>query len=88
MVHPLCPGDPRPASISDNADADGRRIAFLPEEGFAPHVEQGRLVRVLEDWCRPFAGYFLCYPGRRQSSPAFSLVVDALRVSGAGGSRR
>jgi DNA-binding transcriptional LysR family regulator len=58
----------------------GLGIAFLPEEEFSPHIEQGRLVRVLEDWCPPFAGYFLYYPSRRQSSPAFSLVLDILRV--------
>lgn len=66
----------------------GLGIAFLPEEEFAPHIEQGRLVRVLEDWCQPFAGYFLYYPSRRQSSPAFSLVLDVLRVAGASGSKR
>jgi DNA-binding transcriptional LysR family regulator len=66
----------------------GLGIAFLPEEEFAPHIEQGRLVRTLEDWCPPFAGYFLYYPSRRQPSPAFSLVVDALRVAGAGGPKR
>lgn len=59
----------------------GLGIAFLPEEEFAPHIEQGSLVRVLEDWCQPFAGYFLYYPSRRQSSPAFSLVLDVLRVA-------
>ncbi len=59
---------------------DGLGLAFLPEEEFAPHIEAGRLVRVLEDWCPPFPGYHLYYPSRRQPSPAFSLVVDALRV--------
>ena len=59
----------------------GLGIAFLPEEEFAPHIQQGSLVRVLEDWCPPFAGYFLYYPSRRQASPAFSLVLDALRLS-------
>lgn len=39
----------------------------------------GRLVRVLEDWCPPFAGYHLYYPSRRQASPAFALLVEALR---------
>jgi DNA-binding transcriptional LysR family regulator len=62
------------------AALDGLGIAFLPEEEFAPHIEQGRLVRVLQDWCPPFAGYHLYYPSRRQHSPAFSLVVDALRM--------
>lgn len=66
----------------------GLGIAFLPEEEFAPHLEQGRLVRVLEDWCPPFAGYFLYYPSRRQSSPAFALVMEALRVTGSAKSKR
>ncbi|WP_116812263.1 LysR family transcriptional regulator [Steroidobacter cummioxidans] len=59
---------------------DGLGIAFLPEEEFAPHIEAGRLTRVLEDWCPPFSGYHLYYPSRRQHSPAFSLVVEALRL--------
>jgi DNA-binding transcriptional LysR family regulator len=62
------------------AALDGQGIAFLPEEEFAPHIEAGRLVRVLETWCPPFPGYHLYYPSRRQPSPAFALVVDALRV--------
>lgn len=45
-------------------------------------VASGRLVRVLEDWCPPFAGYHLYYPSRRQASPAFALLVDALRYRG------
>ena len=59
----------------------GLGIAYLPEQEFAPHIAEGRLVRVLEDWCPPFPGYYLYYPSRRQPSPAFSLVVDALRVA-------
>jgi DNA-binding transcriptional LysR family regulator len=62
----------------------GLGIAFLPEEEFAPHIQEGRLMRVLDDWCAPFSGYYLYYPNRRQPSPAFSLVVDALRVSAVG----
>ena len=62
------------------AAIDGLGIAFLPEEEFAPHIEEGRLVRVLQDWCPPFSGYHIYYPSRRQHSPAFSLVVDALRL--------
>ena len=60
----------------------GLGIAYLPEDEFAPHIEEGRLIRVLSDWCAPFSGYYLYYPSRRQPLPAFSLVVDALRVSG------
>jgi DNA-binding transcriptional LysR family regulator len=62
------------------AALDGLGIAFLPEEEFAPHIEEGRLVRVLQDWCPPFPGYHLYYPSRRQHSPAFSLIVEALRM--------
>ncbi|HWJ06189.1 MAG TPA: LysR family transcriptional regulator [Steroidobacteraceae bacterium] len=58
----------------------GLGIAFLPEDEFAPHIEEGRLVRVLADWCPAFPGYHLYYPSRRQHSPAFALVVEALRV--------
>ncbi|HCD5424130.1 TPA: LysR family transcriptional regulator [Klebsiella aerogenes] len=60
----------------------GLGIAFLPEEEFGSHIREGRLVRVLESWCHPFQGYYLYYPSRKQPSPAFSLVVDALRMNG------
>ena len=43
------------------------------------HLADGRLVRVLDDWCPPFAGYHLYYPSRRQPTPAFALLVEALR---------
>ena len=58
----------------------GLGIAFLLDDELLPYIEEGRLVRVLEDWCPPFSGYHLYYPSRRQPSPAFKLVVDALRV--------
>ncbi|EDP8670278.1 LysR family transcriptional regulator [Salmonella bongori] len=58
----------------------GLGIAFLPEEEFGNHIQEGRLIRILEPWCRPFAGYHLYYPSRKQPSPAFSLVVEALRL--------
>ena len=62
-----------------NATLQGLGIVSLPEEELAPHIEAGRLVQVLEDWCEPFPGYFIYYPSRRQPSPVFSLVIDALR---------
>ena len=61
------------------AAVGGLGIAYLPEREFSPHLEEGRLVRVLEDWCPPFPGYHLYYPSRRQPSPAFALVLEALR---------
>ncbi|TCT08859.1 LysR family transcriptional regulator [Paralcaligenes ureilyticus] len=57
----------------------GFGLAFLPEDLVREQVAEGRLKRVLEDWCPTFPGYHLYYPSRRQSSPAFNLVVDALR---------
>jgi DNA-binding transcriptional LysR family regulator len=62
-----------------NAALSGLGLAYLPEDRVAAHVAEGRLVRVLDDWCPPFSGYHLHYPSRRQPTPAFALLVDALR---------
>lgn len=70
-----------PTMILVAARAD-RGIAFLPNDHVADDLASGRLVRVLEDWCPPFAGYHLYYPSRRQLSPAFALLVEALRHRG------
>lgn len=59
----------------------GLGITLLPEDELMPYMEDGRLVRVLEDWCPKFEGYHLYYPSRRQPSPAFTLVVQALRIT-------
>lgn len=61
---------------------DGLGIAYLPEDQALSHVAEGRLVRVLEDWCPSFPGYHLYYPSRRHSSPALALLVDMLRYRG------
>jgi len=58
----------------------GLGVTFLCEDDFEPHISQGRLQRVLQDGCPPFAGYHLYYPSRKQPSPAFSLVLAALRL--------
>lgn len=60
----------------------GLGLGFVMEDHIAEDVADGRLVRVLEDWCTPFSGYHLYYPSRRQPSAAFSLLVDALRYRG------
>ena len=62
-----------------NAALAGLGLAYVPEGMVHNHIAKGRLRRVLEDWCQPYSGYHLFYPSRRQSSAAFSLVVDALR---------
>jgi DNA-binding transcriptional LysR family regulator len=61
------------------AALDGAGLATLPDDMVLEHVAAGRLVRVLEDWCPAYPGYHLYYPSRRQASPAFALVVEALR---------
>lgn len=60
----------------------GHGLGFVMEDSVRPHLDDGTLVTVLEDWCPPFPGYFLYYPSRRQPSAAFSLLVDALRYRG------
>jgi DNA-binding transcriptional LysR family regulator len=65
-----------------NAVLAGLGLAYMPEDLVEAHLADGRLVRVLEDWCLPFSGYHLYYPSRRHTSPAFALVVDALRYRG------
>lgn len=64
------------------APIDGVGLTFLMEEQAAPYLASGALVRVLEDWCEPFAGYFLYYPSRRQQPAALSALIDTLRLSG------
>ncbi|BAU88804.1 LysR family transcriptional regulator [Methylorubrum populi] len=61
------------------AALDGFGLAFVMEDLAASEIATGRLRRVLEEWCEPFAGYHLYYPSRLQPSAAFTLVVDALR---------
>lgn len=62
-----------------HAALEGLGVAYVPEDLAQPSIEDGRLERVLEDWCPYFPGYHLYYPSRRQPSRAFRVVVDALR---------
>jgi len=65
--------------VALEAAEQGVGLACLMEDIVAPAVAEGRLIRVLDEWCEPFSGYHLYYSSRRQPSLAFSLVVDALR---------
>jgi DNA-binding transcriptional LysR family regulator len=65
-----------------NAVLAGFGLAYLPEDRVQSLLAEGKLIRVLEDWCAPFPGYHLYYPSRRQPTPAFALLVDALRRRG------
>jgi len=74
-----------PLTVNDaefmiRAALDGVGLAYTLEDYVAEHVARGELVRVLEDWCPPFDGYFLYYPSRRHQPPALQALVEALRV--------
>lgn len=62
------------------AALDDVGLAYMSEENAAPYFADGTLVRVLEDWCQPFPGFFLYYPSRRQQPAALSAVINVLRL--------
>jgi DNA-binding transcriptional LysR family regulator len=65
-----------------NAALAGLGLAYLPQDQVQTHLATGRLIRVLADWCRPYSGYHLYYPSH-QPTPAFAVLVEALRFRGA-----
>jgi DNA-binding transcriptional LysR family regulator len=66
--------------IVTRAAIDGVGLAFLSEGHAEPHFARGVLIRVLEDWCQPFPGFFLYYPSRRQQPAALSALIKTLRL--------
>jgi DNA-binding transcriptional LysR family regulator len=60
----------------------GLGIGYIPESLVVAEIRSGRLVQVLDEWSPIFAGYYLYYPTRRQNSPAFSVIINALRHTG------
>jgi DNA-binding transcriptional LysR family regulator len=75
------------SALAVQAALDGLGIVFLPESHLRAQIAAGVLVRVLEDWCEPYPGYHLYYPGSRQVSPALRVVIDGLRLGGRGPGR-
>jgi DNA-binding transcriptional LysR family regulator len=67
------------ARLAVDAALSGEGLAFVLEPQIEDCIADGRLMRVLDDWCPPFSGYHLYYPSRRQLSPALKLLIDALR---------
>jgi DNA-binding transcriptional LysR family regulator len=61
------------------AALDGFGVAYISEELVKADIAAGQLVPVLSDWSPPYPGYHLYYPSRRQHTPAFAILVDALR---------
>jgi DNA-binding transcriptional LysR family regulator len=62
------------------AAIDGGGLALVSEDRAAPHLAQGELVRVMEDWTPPFPGFFLYYPHRKQQSGALTALIETLRL--------
>jgi DNA-binding transcriptional LysR family regulator len=68
--------------VTIRAAMDGIGLAFSLEEYVAPHLANGALIRVLEDWCSPFARFVLHYPSRPQQPAALTALIDTLRLEG------
>lgn len=66
--------------VVTRAAIDGVGLAFMSEEHAAEHLDAGSLVRVLEDWCQPYPGFFLYYPSRRQQPPALTALIATLKL--------
>jgi DNA-binding transcriptional LysR family regulator len=67
------------SNMAIRAACAGAGIGHFLEDHASADIDAGRLIVVLDDWSPPFAGYHLYYPSRRQMSPAFAVLVDALR---------
>lgn len=64
------------------AAVDGAGLAFVFEDYVRAPLADGRLIRVLEDWCPTFDGFFVYYPSHRQMRPALRAFVDFFKVGG------
>ena len=67
-------------AVMEEAALNGVGLVFTVEQFAAPHIASGALVRVLEDWCQPFPGFFLYYPSRHQQPAALAALIAALRI--------
>jgi len=78
--------DGRPRSDSWDVDLviqaalDGAGLAWVTEDRITQHLESRALIRVLEDWCPPFPGFFLYYPTRKQQPAALTALITTLRL--------
>ena len=71
------------SNLALQAALDGCGLAFVFEDSAQQYLNSGRLVKLLDDWCPSFPGYHLYYPSRRQHTPAFQLLITALRSNAA-----
>jgi DNA-binding transcriptional LysR family regulator len=65
--------------IMADAAVRGVGIAYLPEHTVARYVRDGRLVRVLEDWCPRVPGLFLYYPGHRHVPSGLRAFIEVVQ---------
>lgn len=68
------------AHLLVKAAVDGLGLAWVPAAMVREELQKGSLISVMNDWVTTYDGYYLYYPNRRQSSPLFRLLVDALRL--------
>lgn len=59
-----------------NTALSGAGFTFGLEETFRQHIQSGRLVALLEDYCPSFPGFFLYFPDRRNLAPKLRALVD------------
>ncbi|MEK1888452.1 MAG: LysR substrate-binding domain-containing protein [Phyllobacterium sp.] len=62
----------------------GAGVAYTFEDQVSPYVEERRLVRVLEDWCPYYGGFYLYYPSRRQMPATLRAFIDFVKAPGSG----
>jgi DNA-binding transcriptional LysR family regulator len=67
-------------AFMEEAALNGVGLVFTVEQFAAPHLASGALVRVLEDWCQPFPGFFLYYPSRHQQPAGLTALIATLRI--------
>lgn len=69
------------SALAIEAALAGHGLAcVIEDDDLRAHLASGRLVRLLADWCPPFAGHHLYYPDRRNLSPAFRVLLEELRA--------
>lgn len=57
----------------------GAGVTFAVADCLRPSVERGELVPVLQEFCPPYPGFHLYYPGRRNLAPKLRALVDHVR---------
>src|SRR3984957_18573872 len=76
------------AQMVVDAAVGGVGLAYVFESMVRDHLSTKRLVRVLDEDCPPFPGYFLYYPSRTNVAPKLRAFVDFMRHRPSGTSAR